>query len=49
MMSAPTFATTNQPMFLLLQEWVGGWTFDPDATTPSVIENQVDYVSAWQK
>jgi len=47
--SAPTYPDDNQAMFLLLQEWVGGWTFDADSTTPSVIENQVDYVSVWQK
>ena len=48
-MSAPTYATNDQPMFLLLQEWVGGWDGAPDASTPDVIENQVDYVQVWQK
>ena len=33
-MSAQTYATNNQRMFLLLQMWSGGWTKDPDATTP---------------
>jgi hypothetical protein len=36
-------------MFLLLQELVGGWTYDADNTRPDVIENQVDYVTVWQK
>ena len=26
LMSAPTYDSTNQPMYLLLQMWVGGWT-----------------------
>jgi hypothetical protein len=47
--SAPTYATDNQPMFLLLQEWTGGWTYDPDATTPDPLDNQIDYVTVWQK
>jgi beta-glucanase (GH16 family) len=47
--SAPTYATDNQPMFLLLQEWVGGWTYDPDSSTPDVLDNQVDYVTVWQQ
>jgi hypothetical protein len=36
-------------MFLLLQMWSGGWTKDPDATTPDVIETQVDWVRVWQE
>jgi Glycosyl hydrolases family 16/Bacterial TSP3 repeat len=48
-MSAPTYTTINQRMFLLLQMWSGGWTEDPDATTPDVIETQVDWVRVWQK
>ena len=49
LMSAPVYDSTNQPMFLLLQMWTGGWTSDPGATTPSTIETQVDYVDVWQK
>jgi hypothetical protein len=49
MMSATPYDSLNQPMFLLLQMWTGGWTYDPDATTPSTIETQVDYVQVWQK
>jgi hypothetical protein len=29
--------------------WVGGWTEDPDASTPDPLETQVDYVSVWQR
>src|SRR4051794_3181906 len=47
--SAPTYATDNQQMFLLLQEWTGGWTKDPDSTTPADLDNQIDYVTAWQQ
>ena len=49
MMSATPYDSLNQPMFLLLQMWTGGWTYDPDSTTPSTIETQVDYVQVWQK
>ncbi len=49
LMSAPTYDSTNQPMFLLLQMWVGGWTGDPNSSTPDLLETQVDYVDVWQK
>ena len=49
LMSAPTYSSTNQPMFLLLQMWVGGWTQDPNSSTPNVIQTQVDWVRVWQK
>jgi serralysin len=48
LMSAPTYSTTNQEMMVILQMWVGGWTSEPDAATPDVLETQVDYVSVWQ-
>jgi len=47
--SAPVYDTTNQPMFLLLQMWTGGWSGSPDDTTPDVLETQVDYVRVWQR
>jgi beta-glucanase (GH16 family) len=47
-MSAPTYATDNQPMFVLLQMWVGGWSPDPDNTTPD-LHSEFDYVHIWQK
>ena len=49
LMSAPTYSSTNQPMFLLLQMWVGGWTTDPNSSTPDVIQTQVDWVRVWRK
>lgn len=48
-MSATPYSDFNQPMFLLLQEWVGGWTSDPTSQSPDVMETQVDYVTVWQK
>jgi hypothetical protein len=47
--SAPTYPTDNQPMFLLLDEWIGGWTTGTDATTPDTLDNQIDYVDVWQQ
>jgi beta-glucanase (GH16 family) len=49
LMTSPVYDSTNQPMFLLLQMWVGGWTGDPDSSTPDVLDTQVDYVDVWQK
>src|SRR5205823_3388337 len=49
LMSASVYPSTNQPMFLLLQMWTGGWTRDVADTTPARIETQVDYVQVWQK
>ena len=49
LMSAPVYDTTDQPMFLLLQMWSGGWTKDPDATTPDELQTEVDWVRVWQK
>jgi serralysin len=49
MTSTPVYDSTNQPMFLLLQMYTGGWTGGPDSTTPATIETQVDYVQVWQK
>lgn len=48
-MSAPTYATDDQPMYLLLDMWTGGWTSDPDGSTPATLDTQVDYVTAWQR
>jgi beta-glucanase (GH16 family) len=49
MHTAPVYDTTDQPMFLLLQMWSGGWTKDPDSSTPDTLETQVDYVQVWQQ
>lgn len=48
-LAAGVYDSTNQPMFLLLQMWTGGWSGAPDATTPDVLETQVDYVDVWQR
>jgi hypothetical protein len=32
--SAPAYDSLEQPMFMLLQMWSGGWEGDPDSTTP---------------
>jgi chitodextrinase/beta-glucanase (GH16 family) len=47
--SAPTYSTDNQPMFLMLQMWSGGWTSDPNTTTPADLHTEVDWVRVWQK
>jgi hypothetical protein len=49
LMSAPTFSSTNQPMFLLLQMWIGGWTKDPNSSTPDILQTQVDWVRVWRR
>jgi beta-glucanase (GH16 family) len=48
-LSAPVFDSTNQPMFLLLQMWTGGWSGSPDGSTPDFLATQVDYVRVWQR
>jgi beta-glucanase (GH16 family) len=47
--SAPAYDSLNQPMFMLLQMWQGGWNPDADSTTPDTIETDVDWVRVWQK
>lgn len=42
------YVTLDQPMMLLLQMWVGGWTSDPTSSTPSPLDTQVDWVHVWQ-
>ncbi len=44
----PTYASTDQPMFLLFDMWIG-WSDDPDASTPDELKTQVDYVTVWQE
>ena len=36
----PTFASTDQPMFLLFDMWIG-WADNPDASTPDRLKSQV--------
>lgn len=47
--SAPVYDSTEQPMFMLLQMWSGGWMGDPNSTTPNDLDTQVDSVTVWQK
>jgi beta-glucanase (GH16 family) len=49
LMTAPTFDSTDQDMFLILQMWIGGWTKGTDASTPASVETQVDWVRVWQR
>ena len=47
--SSPVFDSTNQPLYLLLQMWTGGWTRGVDSTTPSELRTEVDWVRVWQR
>ena len=47
--STPVYDSTNQPMFLLLQMWIGGWTGGTTAATPDELKTEVDWVRVWQK
>jgi hypothetical protein len=29
--------------------WIGGWSPDPDSTTPNDLHTEVDWVHVWQK
>ena len=46
---APVYDSTDQPMFLLLQMWTGGWTSGTGTTTPDELKTEVDWVRVWQK
>jgi beta-glucanase (GH16 family) len=47
-MSAATYATDNEPMYVLLSIWTGGWSDPPDNNTPD-LHTEVDWVHVWQK
>jgi hypothetical protein len=47
--SAPVYDSTNQPQFLLLDMFIGGWTTGTDATTPDELHLETDWVRVWQK
>ena len=49
LMRAPVYDTTDNKMFLILDMWTGGWTRDPDGTTPAELHTEVDWVRVWQK
>jgi beta-glucanase (GH16 family) len=48
LMSTSTYDSTNQPMFLILQMWTGGWTQDPNSSTPDNLDTRVDWVKVWR-
>ena len=41
--------STDQPMYLLIYMWVGGWTSGPTPATPDELHTEVDWVRVWQK
>lgn len=48
----PTYDSTNQPMFMLLDMWRGGWMWDisdDPAETPDTLECVWDSIRVWQK
>jgi beta-glucanase (GH16 family) len=47
--SANPYDSLNQPMFVLLQMWIGGWTGATDSSTPDELRTEVDWVRVWQK
>jgi len=50
LMSAPTYRSTDQPMFLILQMWTGGWANPGDKTTwANSLETTVDWVKVWRQ
>jgi beta-glucanase (GH16 family) len=49
MSSDAYYDSLNQPMFLLLQMWYGGWAHDDTKPSPDTLETQVDWVRVWQK
>lgn len=47
--STPVYDSTNQPQFLLLQMWIGGWTRSTTTATPDELKTEVDWLRVWQK
>jgi hypothetical protein len=47
--TAPAYDSLSQPMFVILQMYVGGWTGGTDSTTPAELKTEVDWVRVWQK
>jgi hypothetical protein len=43
------FAALRQPMFVLLQMWIGGWTVGTDSSTPDELHTEVDWLRVWQQ
>jgi beta-glucanase (GH16 family) len=47
--TAPVYDSTDQPMFLLFDMYIGGWTGGTDASTPDELKTEVDWVKVWQR
>ena len=45
----PTYVSTDQEMYIILQMWTGGWTSGTNATTPDELRTEVDWVRVWQR
>jgi beta-glucanase (GH16 family) len=43
------FDALRQPMFVLLQMWIGGWTVGTDSSTPDELHTEVDWLRVWQQ
>ena len=47
--SAPVYDSFNQQLHLILYMWIGGWTGDPNSSTPAELHTEVDWVRVWQR
>jgi hypothetical protein len=47
--SAPVWDSFNQPMFLILQMWTGGWVSGTNSSTPNELHTEIDWVRVWQR
>jgi len=45
---SPVYSSTDQPLFIILDMWTGGWSAPIDSTTPSALHLEVDYVRVWR-
>jgi beta-glucanase (GH16 family) len=43
------YESLNQPMFVLYNIWIGGWSGGTNASTPAELKTEVDWVRVWQK
>jgi Glycosyl hydrolases family 16/Bacterial TSP3 repeat len=47
--TATPYESLNQPMFLLFDMYIGGWSGGTDASTPDELKTEVAWVKVWQK
>jgi len=47
--TVPVFDSTNQPMFMLLQNWTNNGCWGCGATNGTDTDTQIDYVQVWQQ